>query len=448
MNIEPTMNTEAEPESSSHIGRRSFLLGAVAIGLLASSPAAVLAATKKATKAKAKTPAKITGTIALQSNNADDKSKKGMEALVAAFNAKKTGTVKLNTVAGELYRTQLTQYLTSSKPPEVLTWLAGKAAQNYADQGLLLDISDVWASPEMAGYSSALKGLSTSTDGKQIFVPIYYYWCGVYYRPSKFAEWGVKPPKTWDEYKALCKTLLDKGVTPIGMGLSDTPWVASFWFDYLNLRVNGAKFHRDVLSGKKSFNSPEVKAVFAKWQEMLPYMDKQAKGLAFAEAQTKFYKGETATYVAGNWWALGAPKDVGDDIDFFQFPIIDPKVPVAEEAPADGFFASAKGSNAALTKAFMRFLATPAAQELYLTTSGNSSIPAAPGAKAAVTVQNTKGKAMLEAAADLTQFFNRDGGDELQPTADAALLKFMDKPGDVDAIMAEWQAAAVSARKA
>jgi multiple sugar transport system substrate-binding protein len=450
MNTEPTMNPEAEPESTSHIGRRSFLIGAAAVGLLASSPASVLAATAKKTagKAKPKTPAKISGTIALQSNNADDKSKKGMEALVAAFNAKKTGTVKLNTVAGELYRTQLTQYLTSSKPPEVLTWLAGKAAQNYADQGLLLDISDVWASPEMAGYSSALKGLSTATDGKQIFVPIYYYWCGVYYRPSKFAEWGVKPPKTWDEYKALCKTLLDKGVTPIGMGLSDTPWVASFWFDYLNLRVNGAKFHRDVLSGKKSFNSPEVKAVFAKWSEMLPYMDKQAKGLAFAEAQTKFYKGETATYVAGNWWALGAPKDVGDDIDFFQFPIIDPKVPVAEEAPADGFFASAKGSNPALTKAFMRFIATPAAQELYLTTAGNSSIPAAPGAKAAVTYQNTKGKAMLEAAADLTQFFNRDGGDELQPTADAALLKFMDKPGDVDAIIAEWQTAAVSARKA
>jgi multiple sugar transport system substrate-binding protein len=445
MNIEPTQNPDAEPGGTSQFGRRSFVLGAAALGALAGSPAAHAATTK--TKAKTKAPAKTSGTISLQSNNSDDKSKLGMEAVVAAFNAKKAGTVKLNTVAGELFRTQLTQYLTSSKPPEVLTWLAGKAAQNYADQGLLLDISDVWASPEMKGYSSALKGLSTSSTGKQIFVPIYYYWCGVYYRPSKFAEWGVKPPKTFEEYKALCKTVQDKGVTPIGMGLSDTPWVASFWFDYLNLRINGAKFHRDVLSGKKSFNSPEVKAVFNKWEEMLPYMDKQAKGLAFAEAQTKFYKGETATYVAGNWWALGAPKDVGDDIDFFQFPIIDPKVPVAEEAPADGFFATAKGKNPALTKAFLKYLATPAAQELYLTTSGNSSIPAAPLAKAAVTAQNTKGKAMLEAAADLTQFFNRDGGDELQPTADTALLKFMDKPGEIDAILAEWQAAAVNARK-
>jgi ABC-type glycerol-3-phosphate transport system substrate-binding protein len=195
MNIEPTMSTEADPESSTLLGRRSFVLGATALGLLAGSPAA-FAATKAS---KAKNAAKTSGTIALQSNNSDDKSKKGMEALVAAFNAKKLGTVKLNTVAGELYRTQLTQYLTSSKPPEVLTWLAGKAAQNYADQGLLLDVSDVWASPEMTGYSSALRGLSTDSNGKQIFVPIYYYWCGVYYRPSKFAEWGVKPPKTFED---------------------------------------------------------------------------------------------------------------------------------------------------------------------------------------------------------------------------------------------------------
>jgi multiple sugar transport system substrate-binding protein len=54
---------------------------------------------------------------------------------------------------------------------------------------------------------------------------------------------------------------------------------------------------------------------------------------------------------------------------------------------------------------------------------------------------------MLEAAADLTQFFNRDGGDELQPTADTALLKFMDNPGEIGAILTEWQAAAVNARK-
>ena len=42
-----------------------------------------------------------------------------------------------------------------------------------------------------------------------------------------------------------------------------------------------------------------------------------------------------------------------DDLDFFQFPIIDPSVPIAEEAPTDGFFASVKTTKPALTKRFL-----------------------------------------------------------------------------------------------
>jgi multiple sugar transport system substrate-binding protein len=244
----------------------------------------------------------------------------------------------------------------------------------------------------------------------------------------------------------LCKTVEEKGVTPIRF--DPTGPEPLLWFDYLNLRVNGAKFHRDVLSGRKSFNSPEIKAVFDKWAEMLPYMyDKQQARLGSAETQLKFYRGETATYLAAKTFVKDASKDVGDDIDFFQFPVIDPKIPVAEESETDGFIASAKGSNLALTKAFLKFLASPEAQETYLTTSGNSSVPASAGAKAAETAQFTKGRAMLAATPDHTQFFGFDGGPELIPSALAALSKFIDNPGDADSIMVEWQAAAVNARR-
>ena len=48
---------------------------------------------------------------------------------------------------------------------------------------------------------------------------------------------------------------------------------------------------------------------------------------------------------------------------------------------------------------------------------------------------------MIESAAELTQFFNRDSSDALQPTADAALTKFLDKPDQIDPILQDWQAA-------
>ena len=62
-------------------------------------------------------------------------------------------------------------------------------------------------------------------------------------------------------------------------------------------------------------------------------------------------------------------------------------------------------------------------------------LPANPKAKASDSPLVVKGKAMLDEAKELTQFFNRDSSDALQPTADTALTKFIDKPDQIDAIL-------------
>jgi len=69
----------------------------------------------------------------------------------------------------------------------------------------------------------------------------------------------VSEPTTWAEFLQACETIKSKGVTPIGLGADNsTPWVASGWFDYLNIRVNGATYHRELLAGKHSFADPQV----------------------------------------------------------------------------------------------------------------------------------------------------------------------------------------------
>ena len=71
-------------------------------------------------------------------------------------------------------------------------------------------------------------------------MPTNYYWWSVFYRKSAFEEWGVKPPTTWDEFMGLLDTLKGKGIAPLTDGTGSTPWMASGWFDYLDLRINGA----------------------------------------------------------------------------------------------------------------------------------------------------------------------------------------------------------------
>lgn len=40
---------------------------------------------------------------------------------------------------------------------------------------------------------------------------------------------------------------------------------------------------------------------------------------------------------------------------------------------------------------------------------------------------------------EITQFFNRDSSDALQPTADTALIKFIAEPKNISGILTDWQ---------
>ncbi|MGY1548876.1 ABC transporter substrate-binding protein [Streptomyces sp. MN6] len=380
------------------------------------------------------------GAVTLQSNLSAPQAKAAMEDLVAAYGKKGAGEVRLNTVAAETFRTQLPTYLTSANPPDVYTWYPGSVADAYARKDLLLDLGEVWASPELRGYSKALNTLCTASSGRKVFVPTTYYWWGMFYRKSNFAKWGVSEPKSWDEFLDLCDTLKSKGVTPIGLGAGgNTAWVASAWFDYLNIRVNGATYHRDLLAGRHRFDDPEVRRVFDRWREVLPYFDPDGTAVAFQDASTSMLNGRSAMMLIGTFFADAAPKDALDDIDFFRFPVIDPKVPLAEEAPTDGYFAGARTGRRDEVIDLMRFLGTAEAQEIYIKGSSGTVLPCHPDAKDAGTPLVLKGRKHIEQAAEITQFFNRDSSDALQPTADNALTRFIAEPKTVSSILTTWQ---------
>jgi multiple sugar transport system substrate-binding protein len=418
------------------MSRRRFLRNA---GLAGLSVGPFLSAC--ATSASSGPVAQTGGAVTVQSNLSAPAAKKAIDAMVAGFNDRGGATASVNTVASETFRTQLPSYLTSANPPDTYTWYPGSLLSGYAEKDLLLDVGDVWQT--MDDYSEAFRTLASDGRGKQIFVPTTYYWWGIFYRKSKFAEWGVTPPKDWRSFLTLCETLASKGVAPIGLGAGgNTPWIASGWFDYLDIRINGAQFHRDLLAGRKRFDDPKVKAVFATWKEALPHFDPSGTAVAFQDATTSLLQGRTGMLLIGAFLADSAPKDVLDDVDFFQFPIIDPAVPVAEEGPTDGFFASSRTPRKKEVAEFLKYAATAQAQDLYIRSSTGTVLPTNPSAHDSGTALVKKGRQLLRDAKELTQFFNRDSSDALQPTADAALVRFIQKPNELDSILSDWQSAA------
>ncbi|RAG87211.1 carbohydrate ABC transporter substrate-binding protein [Streptacidiphilus pinicola] len=420
--------------SSHTISRRGLLAGAGAIG-------AGLALSGCATTTSRAGSAQQGGAITLQSDLSSPLAEKAMQALVAAYNKQSKYTVNLNTVAATTYQPLLPTYLTSANPPDIYTWYAGHDAAHYASKGLLLDVGGAWST--MGNYQPALKALSTDATGKKIFVPTDYYWWGVFYRKSQFAKWGLSEPKTWSDFLNACATIKSKGVTPIGLGAgTGNAWVAAAWFDYFDIRLNGADFHRALLQGQHSFTDRRVVDVFTTWKQVLPYFDPNGTAVTWQEASNQLLQGQTAMLLTGTFFADAVPKGSIDDLDFFKFPVIDPSVPDAEEAPTDGLFASSKTHNAAAVLDFMTWMATPAAQNLWTATSSGTVIPANPQATAPSTPLVQKGKAMLDAADQLTQFFNRDSSDALQNTANTALINFIQNPGQLTSILSTWQSQA------
>ena len=411
----------------------------VALGLLVAVSVG-LSGCLGSSAAPAAPPAKdAPGALTVQSRLAEG-DKVALQAVIDTFNAKGGGKVELNTVPNSTFREQLPSYLSSANPPDIYTYYGGSNLRDLADKGLLLDISDVW---KKAPFSDALRVLSQDSKGKEVFIPTSYYWLGVYYKKSVWEAAGAKVPKTWKEFIAANEALKKAGVVPIGIGLSDAPWLASAWFDYLNLRVNGPKYHIDLLAGKSKFDSPKVKAVFNRWDEIQPYFDKTASGLTFAQAVTDMTQGRTGMFLGGSWLQFSLPADQLADYDFFQFPIIDSKVPLGEEAPTDGFMASARTTKPKLAKEFLAYLATPAAQKVMYEANGSGTlIPANPNTGTKLASAAKKGQALLKEASGLTQFFNRDSSDALQNTADQALSQYIAGAKDTKSILTEWQAAA------
>ncbi|WP_089107610.1 ABC transporter substrate-binding protein [Streptomyces hyaluromycini] len=419
----------ANPQTS----RRRFLAGLGAAGTAALLSGCVTDTSTGKGSSK--------GAVTLQSNLSAPQAKTAMEDLVAAYGKQGSGKASLNTIAAETFRTQLPTYLTSANPPDVYTWYPGSVADAYAKKNLLLDLDEVWSSsPDLKRYTKALHSLCTASSGKKVFVPNTYYWWGMFYRKSNFAKWGVSEPTSWDGFLDLCDKLKSKGVAPIGLGAGgNTPWVASAWFDYLDIRINGAQYHRELLAGKHRFDDPEVRKVFDRWQEVLPYFDPNGTALAFQDATTALLGGKTGMMLIGTFFADSAPKSALDDIDFFRFPVIDAKIPLAEEAPVDGYFASARTGRRDQVVDLMKYLATAEAQEIYIKGSSGTVLPCNPDAKDAGTTLVKKGRAHVAEAAEITQFFNRDSSDALQPTADTALTKFLAKPKQIGSILTDWQ---------
>ncbi|MDJ1006394.1 MAG: ABC transporter substrate-binding protein [Paracoccaceae bacterium] len=384
----------------------------------------------------------LEGTLRIISDMSNPAPRAVMEQLAADFDAMHPNlTVELDIVDREAWKTQIRNAL-SANPPDVVNWYAATRMRPYVDAGLFMDISDLWEDPAMADLAST-KGALT-LDGAQWGVPYTYYQWGVYYRKDIFDELGLSEPSTWEEELANCQAILDSGRKCYTIG-SKFLWTAGGWFDYINSRTNGYEFHIELATGQVPWTDPRVRQTFENWRQLIDmgaFVDDH-QSYSWQEALPFMLEGEAAAYLMGNF-AVAAMRDGGltdDQLDYYQFPTINPDVAPAEDAPTDTFHIASGAQNVEAAKAFLLYVTSP---EVQTDINGGDKLGQLP-VNAAASVSDDKfiqqGFDVLSnnATGGIMQFFDRDFPAEMASVGMEGLQEFMVFPDNLDDILARLE---------
>lgn len=420
----------------------SMLLAACAAPVAApqagSAPAAEEAAPAEAAPAEA---APAGGKITYNSYQSDPTPRAWIEGVVADWNAANPDQpVDMSIIAHEDFKQALRAMLTADPAPDVLDWFAGNRARFFIDRGLIADFSDMWAEQGFDDvYAPGFNALATYNDGKY-FLPNSYYWWAIYYRPSLFEQVGIAaPPETFDELLQACDSLNAAGITPITIG-ARFKWPAAAWFDYLNMRTNGPEFHIDLMDLKVPYNDPKVKAAFENWQKLIDakcFIEDPA-AYDWQEAVDPMVQGEAAMYLMGGFIVDSYPDEAEADLDFFRFPIINPDVPIGEDAPTDGYFMAANAANLAGGKEFLAYLGSKEVQQSSLDNLGR--LPTRTDVDLSnISAPIQKGIQLIQSADYIAQFYDRDTTPPMAEAGMDAMMRFWDDPSQLDQILDELE---------
>ena len=362
-----------------------------------------------------------------------------MEAMIARFGELHPDLdIETTIIDREAYKTQIRNFLTADAP-DVATWYAANRMRPYVSAGLFEDVSDLWQEPEIAENLASTKGAMT-IDGKQWGVPYSYYQWGVYYREDIFGELGLEEPTTWEEEKANCAKIVASGRACYTIGTKYL-WTAGGWFDYLNLRTNGYDFHMALTQGEVEWTDDRVRAVFAKWRELIDMGAFIANHQTYSwqEALPFIVNGEATAYLMGNF-SVAPMREAGlgdDKLDFYQFVEITPGVAKAEDAPTDTFHIPANAKNKEAAREFLRYVVSAENQTIINNGENLGQLPI--NAKSSIDDDEflRQGFEMLSrnSPGGVAQFFDRDAPAEMAKVAMEGFQEFMVFPDNLDDIL-------------
>ncbi len=309
-----------------------------------------------------------------------------VESVLAYFTAA-TG-VNVSYASSENYEQQIVIDTEAGSPPNIAVLPQPGLIQNLVSKGFVEPLgeeTEAWLEENYAAGSSWV-GLGTYTgpDGTDRLYAFPYkidVKSLVWYVPENFEDAGYEVPETMEELKALNDQIVADGGTPWCIGLGSggaTGWPATDWVEDMMLRTQSPEVYDQWTKNEIPFTDPAVVGAIEEFGAFARNNDYVAGG-AGAVASTDFrdspkglfasppqcYMHRQASFIP-SFFPDGV--EMGVDADFFYFPAYAEKNLGNPVLGAGTLAFITKDSEAA--RAFIEFLKTPIAHELWMARTG------------------------------------------------------------------------------
>jgi alpha-glucoside transport system substrate-binding protein len=155
--------------------------------------------------------------------------------------------------------------------PDVAIFPQPGIMQDFAEEGLLADLSDIVDSDDLdAMVQGALE--TGQVEGAQYAVPMNINVKSVVFYPKDAFESEYEAPETFDDLLALSEEIARTGTTPWCFGIESeaaTGWPATDWVENIILVQQGADFYDQWVDHEVPFNAPEVQQALETMEELL-----------------------------------------------------------------------------------------------------------------------------------------------------------------------------------
>lgn len=308
------------------------------------------------------------------------------QSVIAYFN-EATGA-QANYSGSNSFEQQIVIDSEAGSPPDVAVLPQPGLAADLAAKGFLKPLgqetSDWLVENYAAGADWAALGTYAGPDGAEALYAFPYkadVKSLVWFVPENFEDAGYEIPETYEDLKALTEQIAADGETPWCIGLVSggaTGWPATDWVEDLMLRTATPEDYDAWTTNQIPFNDPKVVAAIDEFGWFAKNPDFVAGGVGsvsstdFRESPAGLFASPPACYMhrQASFITTFFPEGtvVGEDADFFYMP-----------APASGelgqpilgggtLFSVLTDNPAAM--AFVEFLKTPVAHEIWMSQQG------------------------------------------------------------------------------